>query len=211
MNMTEKKPIRTQFREQIEKERLDDRQYELLQELLKNKGSGTREERDGSAWWRSLAAASVLLIIFTGYYLYNSETAAVYDNPVVMALADEVATNHIKINTPDIETSSIDQIRQHLDRLDFAPVLPAALPASDHLLKGGRYCTLQGRIAAQLMLTSAEGETITHYQAAYDREKFGNLPVLNQNGEPLLITKRGVEIRLWVEQDIVMAQARSVQ
>lgn len=206
--MTKKKPVRTHFKEHIEQDRLDDRQYRKMHELVKSYDGASSNSRSPFSQWRSAAAvAAALLLFFTSYYLFTLQSTPGTDNPVVASLADEVATNHIKIREMDIETSSIDQVRQHLDRLDFTPVLSASLPVNGLSLQGGRYCTLQGRIAAQITLATVGGEKVTYYQAAYDPQKFGPLPDIDKQEDPVLVEHRGVEIRIWVEQGIVMARA----
>ncbi len=102
----------------------------------------------------------------------------------------------------------MEQIRQGMDRLNFVPVSTSVPAAGTLSLLGARYCTLQGVIATQLMFSDEKGGLVTFYQAAYDPERFGPLPDINQAQQPVSVVKSGVEIQMWVEQGVVIAQAR---
>jgi hypothetical protein len=203
-------PLRRQLEALLEPERLDDGQYQALRRLIEESREvePRHEERPRRAMLLSVAAA--VLVLVSAAVMFNVLRSPDGSTSVVVRVAEEVATNHIKLLSPDLETSSMEVIRRSFDRLDFVPIESSRSAPGSLGLKGARYCTLQGRIAAQLFYDSLEGEPVTRFQAAYDRHLFGALPIIERQQEPLVTTRRGVEIRLWVEQDVVVAEARTV-
>lgn len=195
--------VRDQFRQMLEKDRLDNRQFAELSELMADMESGRRQ-------WQllPLAMAASMALLISAWFVYSFKQAPEVDSGLASRIAEEVITNHIHLHELDIETASMTQLGQFLDRLDFVPIASTWLDQTPLELQGGRYCTLQGAIATQLMFDTPRGEIVTHYQAAYDRERFGDLPDIGRGQQPLVLEKHGVEVRIWVEQGLVMAKAR---
>lgn len=127
---------------------------------------------------------------------------------IQLRIAEEVTTNHTRVKPLDVTSSSIDVVREQLPLLDFIVQRSSLLLSEGLELVGGRYCTLQGVIATQLVFRDRDGNRITLYQAAYDRQRFGDLP--DQPGEkPVIIDQRGTRISLWTEFGVVFALATS--
>ena len=127
---------------------------------------------------------------------------------IELRIAEEVTTNHTRVKPLDVTSSSIDVVREQLPLLDFI-VRKSAFFASDDLeLVGGRYCTLQGVIATQLVFRDRDGNRVTLYQAAYDQKRFGELPE-KPNEQPVIIDQRGTRVSLWTEFGVVFALAKS--
>ncbi len=162
-------------------------------------------------WSRvSWIAAAMILVIITSLFVMRIFTVTEPEPNVSQMIAEEVATNHIIIKHPDLETSSMEEIRVFFDRLDFVPAGSELIDWTSYVLRGARYCTLQGKIAAHLMFDSPLGDNVSHYQAAYDPVRFGPLPDIDNNEAPWVITNRGVEVEIWVERDLLMARARTI-
>ncbi|MEX0681563.1 MAG: hypothetical protein WD097_09290 [Balneolales bacterium] len=212
--MDKRASLRLQFKRLLEKERLDDRQYALLRRKLENSGadvSGVDTYPDGRfqrkrTIWTAAAMILVLIASFTAIR-FNSMTDVESDVP--QRIAEEVAINHIKFKNPDFETSSMEEVRVFFDRLDFVPAGSDHIDRTSHFLRGARYCTLQGKIAAHLMFGSPQGDSVSYYQVAYDPIRFGPLPDIEKDEEPRVFIRRGVEIKIWVERNLVMARART--
>lgn len=204
--MKGKQDFRDQLRRMLEQNALDDREYERLRQLVRRKHSHQR-----FISWRPAAAiaASILVVVVAGLLTWQArpETSPYADIP--RHIAKEVLVNHINIRALDVSTDSLDDVRRALDRLDFMPVSSGAVTGRNLRLLGARYCTLQGRIATQIMFETEEGEVVTLYQTAYDQSHFGALPDIDQYQRPLQLFRRGVEITIWVEQGVLVAQARA--
>jgi hypothetical protein len=220
-----KKPLKILLKEKLSGQQLNDREYTRLEKCMKSRQGKT-------AWIRnhwlasSLAlAASVLFVIVVLIYpsdetvspgvsiqvsevvpdMMGSSTA----NPSAIRIAEEVLTNHILIKQMDIETGSIEEVRNRFDKLDFAVLTSQRMPHDSLTLLGARYCTLQGFIATQLLFQTHAGEKVTHYQAAYDQTRFGPLPDISLQQPPIILAERGYTVEIWREAGLVMARAQA--
>ena len=199
------RPLRDQFKNLLDREQLRDEEFAEFETLLgKPIKSHTR-----FPWHPGLTAAiTASLLLFIGAFFYILQPIEDRQLLVSQRIAEEVLANHINIHPLDLKTSSMEQVRLGMDRLNFIPVSTKAMAAGSLNLLGARYCTLQGVIATQLMFFDEEGGLVTFYQAAYDPERFGPLPNISQRQEPLAVVRNGVNIHIWLEQGVVIAQAR---
>lgn len=212
-----KRSPKTQFSRLLRQEALSDQEHARLQALIRD----TRRKRVMRRRSLPLAlAATLFLAIGTTAYFYGAGGQPSSDarseqatgpsgamEEVAQRISHEVLTNHIHIKQLDRETGSLAELADHLEQLDFR-IQPSRLLDGDGLrLTGGRYCTLQGAIASHLVFEAAGGYRVSHYQAAYDAERFGALPDINRSQEPLLVSERGYEVAIWQEQGLVMARA----
>lgn len=150
--------------------------------------------------WKAAVPVLVVACFLLGYWF---ATPRLHDY-TVEAIAAEVALNHIERKPAEVRTGNIVDIRRYFDRLDFVPV-ESSLPGAEGLrLTGGRYCSLQGHIAAQLHLVEPQsGGRHTLYQTAYRPGAFPELPSLEQGETPLTVYAHGLALRLWVEKGVL--------
>lgn len=207
--MTERKPLRTQLREYLTENRLDDQQVAALRRLERT-DFAERRKRWGRPWPAGRLVAAMIVVLLVAVSLVAYVVLRSPDNRIPERVAEEVTTNHVNLHPLDLETSSIREIRDAFDRLAFVPVSDLPSERDGYRLRGGRYCTLQGVLAIQLVYDAPHGEIVTYYQAAYDKEKFGRLPAVDRHDEPLVLSENGVEIHLWVEENVVVVEARGV-
>ena len=121
-------------------------------------------------------------------------------------IAMEVASNHIKLKPLEVETSSIEGIRDYFEKLDFMPLNSRLVNQSGLKLLGGRYCSLQGVTAAQLRLSRPGSENLqTLYQTEYIKHVFKNMPVMEEGDEPVEIYVKGIKVKIWVEKGLLFA------
>lgn len=107
---------------------------------------------------RLLAVAAVLVAAVVTLWLLASPS-------ITERAASEIAKNHSKQIAPEIRTESYQDIARHLDKLDF-PIEPRRKALLTGLqVEGGRYCSIQGELAAQISLTDASGKPCTLYIA----------------------------------------------
>jgi len=197
--------LRERLRVHLEREKLDDAEYRRLADLFRTPAEVPPARRR----WRApaaLAAAVIFLAVIMSATLMPSVRSM---DVAATRIADEVLTNHLKIHFPDVEAGSIAEVRRELDRPDFVPVDSILLAGEALEILGARYCTLQGRTATQFLLVDREGNRVTHYQAAFDRERFGRLPRLDAGETPMVLERNGVQIDIWVEADILVARVRA--
>lgn len=128
--------------------------------------------------YRVLSAAAVLVLLCAGAYRVAQQ--AQYKERVLA----EIAMNHRKDLGVEVETDQYPQLRQELDRLDF-DLEPVSAHAAGLALVGGRYCSIQGKLAAQLkVVDSKSNEMLTLYVAPLD-EELAQLAPLDEGYEDL--------------------------
>jgi len=115
-------------------------------------------------------------------------------------LAREVWKNHSKNLAPEIDSSSMEEIDRELDRLDL-PSSVDQFPALAGLrIKGGRYCTLNGELAAQIDLESKDGQRRSLYVAPLAGELL--------KIQPGVISLKAGEVEFFVDDARILAVAR---
>lgn len=143
--------------------------------------------RRWAAWGWAAAAAAACVLVFWGLSAREG---------LAGALADEIARNHDEDLT--IECRRYSRLLERMPRLDFDLREPRNLPQGLQLV-GARYCSLQGRIAAQIKLVDEQGRRHTLYEVR-DGERFRGL-------EECSVPREGLRIRFWREDGLVLGLA----
>lgn len=201
--MTGRVPLRGALKTMLEAEALTGRELAELQRLQQRTA---RPRWPASARWFTAAlggVAAALLVLVVSLALPTEPATGIQQR-----IAHEVLTNHLRIKPFDVETDSMARVQAYFDRLDFMPRLSPHVGNEKLALAGGRYCTLQGAIAAQLRFRLPSGEIMTYYQAVYDPGRFGALPDAGRGESPILVKERGFRMRLWQESGLVMVTAQ---
>ncbi len=111
-------------------------------------------------------------------------------------IASQIAYNHNKNLALEIRTTNLERINKFYKKLDFTLVNPQLLQDSNWQLLGGRYCSIQQRLAAHMKLFNRKSQQIYslyQYQLKSDS-------ILKDFPEPWQMRKDDVLITLWVEQ-----------
>ena len=137
-------------------------------------------------WYRRMAAvAAGLLLCFGAFHVWMQERDA------TRRVLAEIAMNHQKQLEVEVAGAEFAAVARALDRIDFEIRPPEALRGAFELL-GGRYCSIQGVLAAQLTLRDrGTGAMHTLYAT-------GVTPALAGIGGVATVFD-GVPIRLWHE------------
>ena len=144
---------------------------------------------------RLAAAAAVLLVAGLAIVFALRDP-----DGVAGKIAHEIAMNHNKQLDAEFATESYADLRQAMDRLDFALVDPGRIGDDAPHLVGARYCSIQGQLAAQLRLETAEGKILTLYQTTLT-------PALKQLDRETLRAD-GLAIELWHQDGVFFGLAR---
>jgi len=112
----------------------------------------------------------------------------------------EAALNHTSKLQMDSEAVSLVQLQKELHDLPFEIKLPESGPYSQLALVGGRYCTINGNLAAHLKL--ADPQTREQH-SLFLTPSATNLKAMEHQGVEI----SGVQVKLWQEQDVVYAFA----
>jgi hypothetical protein len=191
--------LKQSVRNQFESYALNDDQLRNLESL--GKQIKTRRTGPVSIYRWSLVgtvAAFILAFLLTPLILDQGD--------IHERVALEVATNHLKLKPLEIETASIDRIREYFDKLDFMPVKSTLINELGLELAGGRYCSLQGIAAAQLRVRQPGSDRVqTLYQTEYRKDVFKDMPVLEQGDTPIEVYAKGIRVKIWSEKGLVFA------
>jgi hypothetical protein len=110
------------------------------------------------------------------------------------AVASEIAMNHRKQLALEFSASDYGDLRHQMDKLDFQLVAPADAEAAHLHLLGARYCSVQGRLAAQIRLRDDAG----HVHTLYETESSEKLRAAVSSH----LSADGVRVRTWTDKGI---------
>ena len=189
-----KNSLKENIQNHFRKSELSSEQLHYLTQLQKNRGG---MDPVSLLFKISFAAIAVSVLLLSFYLFKGGESIA-------ERVSKEVAYNHNKNMPMEIEASSLDQIQNYLIKLDFKLIQSESFSQSQWKLIGGRYCSIQGRMAAQLKIANKpEEKQYTFYQVPYSKDlgKFSTLPLETYID--------GIRIKLWREKGLLLALAGS--
>ena len=193
------KPLKKSVRDKLESCSLNEDQLQKLESLAEQAAPSAVRRTSIIPFALAGAVATFLLVFFLAPLIIDQ-------GDVRERIAMEVAKNHIKLKPLEVETSSIEGIRDYFEKLDFVPVNSRLVNQSGLELIGGRYCSLQGITAAQLRVRQPGSSDVqTLYQTEYRRDVFKNIPVMEEGEAPLEIYVKGVKVKIWVEKGLLFA------
>ena len=177
---------------------------ERLTRLAAARVDARSAETGGASWLRPAArvaaavAASVVLAL-AGIQLLRAPSA--HGDALAAAIAAEIALNHSKNFAVEFPAQGYAELRERMEKLDFT-LHPPSLPGARGLrIVGGRYCSIQGQLAAQIKLEDDAGRMVTLYETRFVREFAG----LSEGDLDL----QGLRIRIWRDGDLLLGLARS--
>ena len=149
---------------------------------------------------RNLSIAAGLLLLVVGTLQLQSFMTPVI-NSLPYRVAQEIALNHNKQLANEFEVSTFSKLAALMMKLDFVPYIAKRVEALDYQMTGGRYCSIQGQLAAQVRLIGEQEKDITLYQTQLNEE----LATL-QESEYVV---DGVNVQLWFENGRLFGLAKS--
>lgn len=151
---------------------------------------------------------SVLILSIVTSLFYFTDDKYPSTQSIAQLIAEEVAGNHLKLKPLEVSSNKMNSISNYFKQLNFSPVTPTSLLASNQTLLGGRYCSIQGVTALQLRLINTETNKIQSlYEADYDKQVFKNFFDVGEEGSnsSKTIYVKGLKVDIWVEKDILFA------
>jgi hypothetical protein len=191
-------PLRQAIRELSEEQSLGSQELESLQSLTESKSSvEIPSRRRWLAVAASLGAVSVAGVF--GVSLIGGGSNA-------YAMADEIASNHLRPAPLDIESSDLDELRRAFSSLGFSLLDAAEVENVPGTLLGGRFCSISSAPAARLIYLSDQGP-ISVYQTIYDEQHHRGAADMDRGEPGNVIHARGVEVCLCHTRGILFATA----
>ena len=157
---------------------------------------------DSRPWNQWIAAATGLvtgLAVLAAVFIWALSQPDGGQPPTTEIVAREIATNHNRDMPVEIETDAFDSLAEKLDKLDFRPISPGRLDERRLQMVGGRYCKIQGQIAAQIKLRDAAGRTWTLYECR-DSELLSSV-------RESRVRAMGLDVEIWREAGVLLGLA----
>jgi len=162
--------------------------------------------------WKDVLASWVSVIPWPGRLVWSGATLALVFMLFVLSpmqqvkqkeflIAKEIALNHNKQLDSDFVYDNISQLDQVMSKLDFSLVKSDLLKQKGLTLTGGRYCSIQGHMAAQLRFYDTEQNRYTLYQVGMQKE-FENV----RSG---VLAVDGASVEVWQEAGNLFGLARN--
>lgn len=203
MSHKPKQPIKQLLKDHYCEQQLEsDQLANLLEMQSQASNSSCESEPSGTHSWRKwrlpqAALSACLLILAVG--LWTSISPANNNRDIV----EEIASNHLQPLHLDVGSSSLEEVGRNLSHLSFSLVNSVRLESKQWKLLGGRYCTIQGQLAAQLKLLNKQSQKIvTLYQSAIPPKSGHSF------NEKTLRSDAGVEVSIWWEDGVMLALAQ---
>lgn len=135
--------------------------------------------------WRLGASLSIIIVIACTAMVFSFKQTSLHDR-----IAKEVRYNHRKGMPSEVLSNDYTLINEALDKLDFN-IRQSNQLGANLVVIGARYCSIQGKIAAQIQLRHLKtGKRLTLYQfkagdEVYEKE----------------LVKEETRIKIWKESD----------
>ncbi len=210
------KPFSHNVKQHLESVSLNEKQLDQLmamQERYIYKPARRKRKAIGLGWYKVVGAGGLLLLgivvitmtDFLNVIDNNANHTEQVSSSIIQRIADEVATNHLKMKPLEVEGFEIAEVQGHFSKLDFVPYSAEPLAKNVQIaLAGGRYCSIQGVKAAQLRYNDTKGDYVTLFEAAYSAVLFEELPHIDKGEAPVVTYTKGIKVSMWVEKGIVM-------
>ena len=155
---------------------------------------GNKKEKRPYRVYGTIAASIVLLALI----VYG--TSSLRGNSLEMNVVKEIAMNHNKQLDVEYRTDNLSDLGKKLTKLDFRLSDAGPEISGNYKLLGGRYCSIQGNLAAQLKIQNNDSNKIATLYIS------GLNPELDRI-KPIDIDFDGVNIRLWKHNGLLYGAA----
>ncbi len=185
--------FKEQLAEHYQQQQLSAPQIAKLQSLSASVNPNKKYLR--SATGNIFAAIAASAVIAVSWYLLN------FNQQDYTAISQEIAYNHNSKMQMEVFSPHLKTVQGHLNRLGFNLVNSSKLEKDKWRIIGGRYCNINGKIAAQMKLKHTPTDAIyTFYQAKMPGDFIENLTERE-------VVIDGVKVKLWREKGLLMGLA----
>lgn len=127
----------------------------LSKDQLQRITSGEKTRTSAHSWSSILKYAAVIVLIGIAFFSYQS----IQKNNLLKEYAKVVAYNHHKGLAPAIKAQSVSELNSLMNKLNFEIEFPQKIH-NNYALLGGRYCSIDKRMAAQLKIQNKKTNQI---------------------------------------------------
>ncbi|WDE09050.1 hypothetical protein SG34_030205 [Thalassomonas viridans] len=213
-----KKPLKQELSNHYRDKQLSGEQLEKLHRLQANAGKAHMTGQGKASWLQRLSkfldrfyegdkasslklswSISALAVGFVLVLGIRAGLAPSQDEKVV----SEIAYNHNKQAAMEVKSAALSDVSNYLSKLDFSLINSERFASPEWQLLGGRYCSIQGSLAAQLRIRNTQtGKVMTLYQTKLPQYS----PAI---GDTHLGYDAGVKVELWSEKGLILGLAQS--
>lgn len=202
MKISLKKAVHTHYNDrQLSKENLavlkkqrDRAVSASLNESAPLNGSASSKKFLSPKIWKSMVAAAAVAVLFLPFGFNILKHIQLEDQ-----ILNEVVYNHTRQMNPEIKTASLDSVQNYLSRLEFQLIQSPRLSKNEWVVLGGRYCSIQGRLAALIQVKNIKSGMICSYYQVPLPEGFSSD---DQMTEKFL---NGMKVNVWSEKGLLLA------
>ncbi len=192
------KSIKNACQDHYQEQPLSDAQIDKLKALQQSQNprnhSTSLFSTSKSSGYFALAAS--LFFIAIASWLINGN-----QNQLAEQVAAEIAYNHSKRMALEISSNELGLVKEHLSKLDFNLIESDKAEQGHWDLLGGRYCSIQGKLAAQLRVKQNNSNGYhTFYQAIIPDD-------LDLNNKTYSTWVEGTRVELWIEDGVLLGLA----
>jgi hypothetical protein len=188
--------LKDSTKEYYESFNLTSKQLNQLESLEREHFFQSSRTSPNKSWF--LPIATLVAGVFLVMYFKPTPDPELYPS----GIASEIAYNYNKTLTPEFQGKSISEIKPHFSKLDFNLVSSKHNNISDFKLVGGRYCSINKQLAAQLRLVGNNNkDTVSWYQLPLPADQ----RMIKKNME---IYINGVKVIMWTEKGVLHVLAR---
>ncbi|WP_281560979.1 hypothetical protein [Thalassomonas sp. RHCl1] len=202
--------------------KLSQKQLESLQQIQAKAGNNQLAGQGKASWFKTLLQLPVKML---NYFYQGDKASSLKLSWSISALAvtfilvlgiraglqpsvderivSEIAYNHNKQTALEVKSATLADVGNYLTKLDFSLINSERFASSEWELQGGRYCSIQGNLAAQLRIKNKQtGKVMTLYQTKLPQHS----PVIPANHYGY---DAGVKVELWLEKGLMLGLAQS--
>lgn len=170
----------------------------LTEDQIKRIVDGKQKANQKKSKRRFLKYAAGFLLLITSFFVYQNLFTS--KERLLQKYGKEVAYNHSKKAESKIHSSNVKDLNEKMDKLDFEIHMPESV-LKKYVLLGGKYCSVDKRLAAQLKLEEKGNKSIA---TLYVLKQLKNEDFNDQ----ILIDSTNIQI--WNEQSNLFVLASDV-
>ena len=156
----------------------------------------------------AVGAVFVVLFGLVTFFMYDAYQAYRKDT-LIDAIAIETVKNHINMKPLEVESRLLGEVIGYFQKLEFRPVKLSAITKSPEFkLLGGRYCSIRGISAAQILTVSADGKVNSWYQGMLTPDELRYIPDIAKGEQPMERVMNGLQVNIWQEGGLVFVRVR---
>ena len=182
--------IEEKLKEYYSSKSLSDEKADLLLE-------GKKQAKQPLRFYGMIAASIIFAVIMINVFSNYSERS------LEMSVVKEIAMNHNKRLAVEYNSSNLNDLGEKLTKLDFKLTDAGPEISGKYKILGGRYCSIQGNLAAQLKIQDKESKKIETLYISELNPELDRIKPTNTDFD-------GVNIRIWKDNGLIYGKASDI-